>query len=291
MKLFWGDYHKATRHLKRDQHGAYFLLIGEAWRLGGALPDDDSLLAAWSLCTPEEWSEMKPVVMAFFSLRRGRWMHDRVRDELAVYEATSRKRKQAGKSGGIAKAGNATGNSLANAKQKPTKPEPEPEPESESQGRLPLTPKGERAVEGLVEKQFEAFWAAYPKKRAKADAQKAFLKALKRATVHDIAKGLKRDKISADWVKDDGKFIPYPASWLNAARWEDENVVPFHGAFVESQPDTSDPWPDRIREWQRSGDWKSGDWGPPPDSPKTEVAPRYLKDCLHSRPKLYDIAP
>jgi uncharacterized protein YdaU (DUF1376 family) len=164
--------------------------------------------------------------------------------------------------------------------------------ESYTERKNPLTPKGEREGEGLVERQFEAFWAAYPKKRAKADARKAFLKALKRATVQDIAKGLKRDKVSADWVKSDGQFIPYPASWLNAARWEDENVIPFHGAFVEAPAhDNVDPWPARIREWQRSGDWKSGDWGPPPDSPKTEVAARYLKDCLHSAPRLYDIAP
>jgi uncharacterized protein YdaU (DUF1376 family) len=158
--------------------------------------------------------------------------------------------------------------------------EPKPsQSESDTERKNPLTPKGEREREGLVERQFEAFWAAYPKKRAKADARKAFLKALKRATVQDIAKGLKRDKVSADWVKSDGQFIPYPASWLNAARWEDENVIPFHGAFVEAPPpDNVDPWPARIREWQRSGDWKSGDWGPPPDSPKTEVAARYLDE-------------
>ena len=27
-----------------------------------------------------------------------------------------------------------------------------------------------------------------------------------------------------DWLKDGGQFIPYPASWLRAARWEDEPV-------------------------------------------------------------------
>lgn len=128
MKLFWGDYHKRTRHLKRDQHGAYFLLIGEAWQLGGALPDDDTKLAAWALCTPEEWSAMKPIIMEFFALRRGKWWHDRVREELATYEATSRKRKEAGKKGGSAKSGKDTGNKQANATQKPVKPEPEPEP-------------------------------------------------------------------------------------------------------------------------------------------------------------------
>jgi hypothetical protein len=85
----------------------------------------------------------------------------------------------------------------------------------------------------------------------------------------------------ADWL----------ATWRNWIRTACERAPSLGIAFSPTPaPDTSDPWPDRIREWQRSGDWKSGDWGPPPDSPKTEVAPRYL-DCLHSRPKLYDIAP
>ena len=139
MKLFWGDYHKATRHLTRDQHGAYFLLIGEAWRLGGALPDDDLKLSAWALCTPEEWAIMKLTIMDFFALRRGKWWHDRVREELAAYEATSRKRKEAGKKGGSSGAGKTKGNAEANAFQKPTKPEPEPKPEpkKDKKGRAP----------------------------------------------------------------------------------------------------------------------------------------------------------
>ena len=130
MKLYWGDYHKATRHLTRDQHGAYMLLIGEAWRLGGTLPDDDALLAAWAICTPAEWATIKSTIMAFFSLRRGKWTHDRVREELASYETISRKRKSAGKAGGLVSAGKDSENMEANAKQLPTKPEPEPEPES-----------------------------------------------------------------------------------------------------------------------------------------------------------------
>jgi uncharacterized protein YdaU (DUF1376 family) len=129
MKLFWGDYHKATRHLRRDQHGAYFLLIGEAWRLGGSLPDDDDLLAAWALCTPEEWAPMKPIIMAFFVMRRGKWVHDRVREELAHYDDVSRKRKSSGKTGGSSSSGKQRGKRTAIANQLPTKPEPESEPD------------------------------------------------------------------------------------------------------------------------------------------------------------------
>ena len=161
MKLFWGDYHKRTRHLKRDQHGAYFLLIGEAWQLGGALPDDDTKLAAWALCTPEEWAAIKPVVMEFFALRRGKWWHDRVREELASYEATSRKRKEAGKKGGKASGGNVTGNPEANASLLSTKPEPEPEPKEELDFVAEATPTPKPKARSYPE-AFEAAWKAYP---------------------------------------------------------------------------------------------------------------------------------
>jgi hypothetical protein len=30
---------------------------------------------------------------------------------------------------------------------------------------------------------------------------------------------------SEDWLKSDGRFIPYPATFLNQRRWEDEELV------------------------------------------------------------------
>jgi uncharacterized protein YdaU (DUF1376 family) len=135
MKLFWGDYHRDTRHLSREEHGAYFLLLGEAWNRGGFLPDDDVMLARWALATPEEWARLKPVVMALFKPARGKWRHKRIVEELANYDDVSRKRREAGKRGGSARRGKDTGipeaNAIAIAEQKPTKPEPEPEPESD----------------------------------------------------------------------------------------------------------------------------------------------------------------
>jgi hypothetical protein len=38
-----------------------------------------------------------------------------------------------------------------------------------------------------------------------------------------IAK-IEQAKTQDDWIKDGGKFIPYPATWLNAKRWEDEET-------------------------------------------------------------------
>ena len=161
MKLFWGDYHKATRHLTTAQHGAYFLLIGEAWRLGGSLPDDDALLAKWALCTASDWAEMRSTILAFFTLRRGKWTHDRVREELAHYESTSRKRKEAGKRGGSASGGKIKENRQAIADQLATKPEPEPEPERDTAEKPPKPPKPpKRPKPAARPPEFEEAWKA-----------------------------------------------------------------------------------------------------------------------------------
>lgn len=68
---------------------------------------------------------------------------------------------------------------------------------------------------------FETFWFAYPKKKAKSDAQKAFAKLTDDDKVK-IMPALERQKKSYDWTKDGGQYVPYPATWLNGHRWEDE---------------------------------------------------------------------
>ena len=35
-------------------------------------------------------------------------------------------------------------------------------------------------------------------------------------------KALETAKKSSDWTKDNGQYIPYPATWLRAKGWEDE---------------------------------------------------------------------
>lgn len=74
-----------------------------------------------------------------------------------------------------------------------------------------------------LEKSFNEFWSAYPKKTAKAQALKAWQKIKPDdELVQKILSALERHKRSAQWLKDNGQYIPYPASWLNGKRWEDE---------------------------------------------------------------------
>lgn len=70
---------------------------------------------------------------------------------------------------------------------------------------------------------FDEFWSAYPKKLSKGYAQKAWNRikpnAVLRAT---MLQAIEAQKNSDGWTKDNGKFIPHPATWLNGRRWEDE---------------------------------------------------------------------
>jgi hypothetical protein len=70
---------------------------------------------------------------------------------------------------------------------------------------------------------FARFWFAYPKKKNKGIAEKAFRKLRPDETLlKTLLKAIEIQKRSQSWTKDNGQFIPYPASWLNAKAWEDE---------------------------------------------------------------------
>lgn len=70
---------------------------------------------------------------------------------------------------------------------------------------------------------FNKFWSAYPRKQGKAKAAQAFAK-LKpdESLLGEILAALDWQKQSASWTKENGQFIPLPATYLNGRRWEDE---------------------------------------------------------------------
>ncbi len=70
---------------------------------------------------------------------------------------------------------------------------------------------------------FLDFWSAYPRKIAKADAERAWIKlAPDDAQAQAICAAVAQQKQSEAWKKDRGAFIPHPATWLNGKRWTDE---------------------------------------------------------------------
>lgn len=70
---------------------------------------------------------------------------------------------------------------------------------------------------------FDAFWAEYPKKASKLDAQKAWKQVKKlRPPVEEIVAKVAALKKTNKWTKDNGEFIPNPATFLRAGGWDDE---------------------------------------------------------------------
>jgi hypothetical protein len=67
---------------------------------------------------------------------------------------------------------------------------------------------------------FEAFWKAYPRKTAKTKALESWLR--KKPPIEKCLFTLQWQVSSFDWTKEDGKYIPNPATWLNQGRWDDE---------------------------------------------------------------------
>lgn len=80
-----------------------------------------------------------------------------------------------------------------------------------------------RVEDEQVEESFAQFWERYPAKKGKQDAIKAWRK-LKPSgdLLIAIMSGLEAQKAARDWRKDDGRYIPHPATWLNGRRWDDE---------------------------------------------------------------------
>lgn len=97
----------------------------------------------------------------------------------------------------------------------------------------PLPPTGGDTVDAQestdrqdpLEERFARFWAAYPNKTGKEAARKVWRR-LKpsQALTGVMLLAIERQRISDAWARENGRFIPHPATWLNQGRWDDEPV-------------------------------------------------------------------
>lgn len=70
---------------------------------------------------------------------------------------------------------------------------------------------------------FQDFWDIYPRRTARSNAEKSWAKLKPSQELFDrICNALAWQRETEDWRKENGKFIPHPATWLNQKRWEDE---------------------------------------------------------------------
>lgn len=82
---------------------------------------------------------------------------------------------------------------------------------------------GERNLVPSLRDRWLTFWAHYPRKVNKAEAERAFRKlSPDEGLLLVILSALEWQSKLPDWLKDNGRFVPHADRYLSKRRWEDE---------------------------------------------------------------------
>lgn len=192
------SYLTQTQHLSTAEHGALFLIYIAYWNNRGPLLRSDSNLAKISRMTGSEWKTIKDTVLAFFEDDHGylrcQWLDEAMK---AAGDRRSAHQKGAQQTNS-ARWGSESPSESLNL-------------ESDDEGKPPW----EKAFD-------EQFWPKYPRKIDKKGCKTTFKRLVNHDKVHidRILRGLDWWLTSDQWEKENGTYVPHPATWLNQRRWE-----------------------------------------------------------------------
>ena len=244
MPIYIADYLADTCRLTTEQHGAYLLLIFDYWR-NGALPDDDAVLAQVCRMNADAWSNAQAVLRSFFTKADdGLLHHKRIDDEISKAQlnrsmSVTRARKAAEARWSKNAPSNASSIPQALLGQCPSptplKTNTKAIPEGTSFGVLEPTkakkPKDKHSVEDV-----DRVYQAYPLKKAAGATRQSIGKAIDRLKARGVADPasflvckIAEWKGSREREQAAGRFVPnypYPATWFNEERYDDENSAP-----------------------------------------------------------------
>ncbi|MEF2979067.1 hypothetical protein [Subtercola sp. YIM 133946] len=151
------------------------------------------------------------------------------RDSVEGQRAASRQRQaewRAKKAGVTKESQRDTGvsNGVTDALVTPVSQHPDPtrpDPTRPDQLKNLSSPRGEGA--------FAEFYMAYPRKVGKEAARKKFIAIARKVDPQLIIEGARR--FAADPNLPEKQYVPHPATWLNAGRWDDEPLPPREGGL------------------------------------------------------------
>ena len=211
FQFYANDFMDATRLWDANACGLYVRCMCIQWT-HGSIPADLKVLARAIHCDLAELQSVWPVVgPKFIDQGDGTLKNKRLEEVRERQQQVSSKRSEAAKARWEAHAF-ADANAMQLHLQRKVKVKKKVEGEQEGV-------KGEGSP---VDDVFAAFWQAYPSKKAKGHALKAWAK----LTAEERGKCLPaiQAQVAAKHFKgsDGVDYIPHPATWLNARRWEDE---------------------------------------------------------------------
>src|SRR6185295_6362889 len=204
--------------------GMYFAMLLEQWE-SGSVPSSPAEVASLLGGTKTEWTRAWPKLSACFVARKrdGRLVNaklERVRRDRLKFSKRQAESGLRGAQERWKKHGKPIG-SPSNRHQSPMAKNGSSASASASASASHGTPPSNGAP--ALRERFDAFWAAYPKKTGKGAAWRAWEKLRPNpdlATHMHAARAWQRHK--DNWLREGGRYIPNPSTWLNQKRWEDE---------------------------------------------------------------------
>lgn len=113
-----------------------------------------------------------------------------------------------------------------NPEETPSKPPLTPSESTQSKVKESKVNKSKGDKKGLCKPSFvpfETWYSQYPKKKDRAKAEKKWEKMkVTPELLATMLSSLREQKVSEEWTKERGKYIPYATTYLNGRRWEDE---------------------------------------------------------------------
>ena len=218
------------------QVGAYILLLTACWDSDDcSLPDDEKTLATLSRMGEQWFTDASAPVRTCFTPHPKHLGHLTNKRLLAEFQSLlkfRRAKQRAGHIGGV-KSGvtrrnlrvNIVETNLKHTLDSASSKTEANRTSSSSSSILKTKSKSASHHEGLNGHQagFDIFWSSYPKKRSKGRVERVWAE----LKPDDVLLGtmlakLDQAKQTADWMEKRGKYIPHPATWLNAKGWEDD---------------------------------------------------------------------
>ena len=202
------DYRKDTMHLSLLEHGCYRQLLDQYYLNEQPLPLDlDNLMRVICARSEDEKQAIQNVLKDFFDKTESGYVHRRCESEISAFHD---------KSVAASKSAKSRWDSERNANAMQTHSD-------RNANHKPLTINHKPLTNINTLGDFDLFWQAYPRKIGKAAAIKSWEKL--KPNIDDCLKAIAWQSETPQWFKNNGQFIPHPATWLNQQRWMDEPTL------------------------------------------------------------------
>lgn len=212
--MLWTDAYLAdTTHLSTIEHGAYLLLLMAMWRSKTtSLPNDPELLARYAKLTSGQWQRVWPSIQSFFNVDGNSITQGRLTREAEAVRQKSKSNSAAANARWLKDNKSSDADAVRTQCQNDA-----------IHNHNHIHKKKEQKA-GSRDPEFVEWYSAYPLKKAPEAAEKAYHRARRRGATHEqLLAGAKR--YAAEMKDTEPRFIAYPATWLNAGRWQDEGLT------------------------------------------------------------------